>query len=115
MKLICWDLETFRYDLLFGCIIIDKDKETLYQTWDLDEVREFFKNTKDNSIYIGYNSKYYDDVVLEAIIKHQDPYKKSKEIKEEIDKYLDEIRKKHQLLSDSDAKYAELEEKRKKT
>lgn len=80
MKIIIYDVEVFRYDFLFGCIILQGNKEILYQTWDQDEVRQFYQDHKDDSIFVGWNSKYYDDIILEAVVKKQDPYLKSKEI-----------------------------------
>ena len=80
MKLIIYDLEVFRKDFLFGSLILNGDKTVLYQTWDLNDIRQFFNDHKDDSVFIGWNSKYYDNIVLEAALNGDDPYLKSKEI-----------------------------------
>lgn len=79
MRIIAWDFEVFKYDTLFGAIVIDEQKEELYQTWNLDDMKAFY-NQYQNDIWIGWNSNYYDDLILEAIIKGQDPYLKSVDI-----------------------------------
>lgn len=83
MKLIIYDLETYRYDFLFGSLILEDGKETVYQTWDINDIKQFYNDHKDDSIFIGWNSKYYDNIVLEAAINGKDPYLMSKKIIED--------------------------------
>ena len=80
MKLILCDFEVFKYDTLFGCIVIDNNKEQLYQLWDLDLIKNFFECTRDDSIYINWNGKFYDNIILETIYKGGNPYLVSKKI-----------------------------------
>lgn len=83
MKLIIYDLETYKYDFLFGSLILDDNKEIVYQTWDINDIKQFYNDHKDDSIFIGWNSKYYDNIVLEAAINGKDPYLISKKIIQE--------------------------------
>ncbi len=81
MNLIIFDFEVFKFSTLLGTIIIKEDgTEKLFQTWDLETIKQFYYDYKDDSIFIGWNSKYYDDLILEAIVKNKDPYLVSKEI-----------------------------------
>lgn len=80
MKIIIYDFEVFRMDTLFGALILNDDKEIVYQTWDLNDIRQFYSDHQDDSIFVGWNSKYYDNLILEAIIKNQDPYLMNKRI-----------------------------------
>ena len=80
MKLIICDFEVFKYDTLFGCIVIDGNSQKLYQIWDINDIKNFFECTYEDSIYINWNGKFYDNLVLEAISKDKDSYKTSKAI-----------------------------------
>lgn len=74
----------FRQDCLLGTIIIKEDgSQKLFQTWDLETIKQFYYDYKDDSIFVGYNSKFYDNCILEAIIKNQDTYLISKRIVED--------------------------------
>lgn len=73
MKIIIYDFEVFQYDTLLGAIIIDNEKYTLYQTWDLDCIRKFYEEHK-NDVWIGWNNYNYDDYILNAIIEKKNPY-----------------------------------------
>ena len=84
MKLIIFDFEVFKYDTLLGIYIVDNEdrsKKTLYQTWDKENIKKLYQLFKDN-IWIGHNNKFYDNLILEAILKDQDTYLLSKEIVE---------------------------------
>lgn len=88
-KLIIFDFEVFKYDTLFGAIIIDENSCDIFQTWDLDEIRKFYRNNL-SSIWIGHNNERYDNFILQTIIRKGTPYKTSKEIIEnDTRKYLD--------------------------
>ena len=42
MKVIIFDFEVFAYDTLLGATIIDKDgTKSIFQTWNLDDIRSF--------------------------------------------------------------------------
>lgn len=73
MKIIIYDFEVFQYDTLLGAIIIDNEKYTLYQTWDLDCIRKFYEEHQ-NDVWIGWYNYKYDDYILNAIINKQNPY-----------------------------------------
>ena len=84
MRLIIFDFEVFKYDILLGLYIVDnndRSKKTLYQTWDKEEIKKLYQLFKDD-IWIGHNNKFYDNLILEAVIKNRDPYLLSKEIVE---------------------------------
>ena len=83
MNLIIFDFEVFRYDTLLGYGIVNtKDGSCEYkQTWSLDEMRELYNTYGNNSIWIGWNSNRYDDLIFEAIVKNTtSPFVKSKEL-----------------------------------
>ena len=46
MKIIIFDFEVFKYDTLFGGIVLDNDKEEVVQTWDLDKFKDFYYSHK---------------------------------------------------------------------
>lgn len=80
MNIIIFDFEVFKYDTLLGCKIIDKEGIKLYQTWDLNRIREFYNNHKD-CLWIGHNNDAYDNHILKYIIEGgKDVFKKSKSI-----------------------------------
>lgn len=80
MRFIIYDFEVFRFDTLLGCKIIFEDgHREYYQTWDLDEIRKFYDENK-NNMWVGHNSSGYDDLILEAVIKKQNTYQVSKKI-----------------------------------
>lgn len=78
-NIIIYDFEVFKYDTLLGAIIINDDKYSILQTWDLDEIRNFYKDNI-KSIWIGHNNSSYDNFILEAIIKKKNPYIISQEL-----------------------------------
>lgn len=76
MRIIIFDFEVFKYDTLLGCKILDNNYEKIFQTWDLDEIRQFYNDNK-NEMWIGHNNLAYDNNILNAIIKGKDPYEES--------------------------------------
>ena len=79
MKIIIYDFEVFKFDTLLGCYILSEGEQTLYQTWNIDEIKQFYYDHKED-MWIGHNNFKYDDLILEAIINNKNPYKKSKEL-----------------------------------
>ena len=68
-RIIVYDFEIFKYDSLIGAKILEDDgTERIFQTWDKEEIRDFYNENK-NSIWIGHNSSRYDDCILQAIIE----------------------------------------------
>ena len=81
-RLIIFDFEVFKYDTLLGALIIDNDEISLMQTWDLEEIKNFYYSNI-NSLWLGWNNERYDNHILQAIIKDANPFKVSKEIIEQ--------------------------------
>ncbi len=81
MKTLIFDFEVFKYDTLLGALIIERDSVTRYQTWDLDEIRNFYYANKSN-LWVGHNNIAYDNIILEAIVNKKNPYIISKKIVE---------------------------------
>lgn len=80
MKIVVFDFEVFRYDVLLGAIVLDTgEAPRIFQTWDPQEIKSFYYQNLD-AIWIGHNNSHYDNYILQAIIKEQDPYKVSKSI-----------------------------------
>lgn len=79
MRLIIFDFEVFKEDVLFGSIILEDEEKKYFQTWDIEEIKSFYKENQKN-IWIGWNIGRYDNLILEAIIKNKNP----KEVNDEI-------------------------------
>ena len=88
MKILVFDFEVFKYDTLLG--VYDVNEGVYMQTWDLDEIREYYECNKD-AIWIGHNNSHYDNFILQAIVFGIDPYKVSKEIIDKDDRIKLEI------------------------
>ena len=84
-KIIIYDFEVFKKNTLLGVIEIENDRETLWQTWDLQEIRDYYEQNK-NAVWAGHNNMAYDDVILETIVKKGNPYLKSQQIVHTKDK-----------------------------
>ena len=80
MKYIVFDFEVYKYDTLLGTLIIDENQnETVCQMWDEDEIRKFYQQHK-NDIWLGHNSTYYDNLILEAIVNYKSAYEMNNQI-----------------------------------
>lgn len=77
MKIIVFDFEVFRYDTLLGAYIVNENR--YFQTWDSSEIKKFYYENQ-NSIWIGHNNSYYDNHILEAIIKNKNVFEVSQNI-----------------------------------
>ena len=42
-NIIIYDFEVFKYNTLLGAIIINDGEINLFQSWDLDEIKNFYK------------------------------------------------------------------------
>lgn len=83
MNIAIFDFEVFRYDTLLGYGFVDLKTGTCAykQTWDLNEMRELYNTYGADTIWVGWNSNHYDDLIFEAIVKNQvSPFVKSKEL-----------------------------------
>lgn len=78
-NIIVFDFEVFKFDTLLGAkIVSDKGIET-YQTWSLDEIRDFYEQQK-QSIWVGHNVGGYDNFILQTIVNNGNPFVTSKNI-----------------------------------
>lgn len=76
MRRIIFDFEVFKHDTLLGALILDDENSTLFQSWNLDEIRDFYLDNRE-SLWIGHNNEGYDNFILEAIVNGNDPYETS--------------------------------------
>ena len=83
MNIIIFDFEVFKKDTLLGAYILNNNQKELFQSWNLQEIKNFYLDHKDNSIWIGHNNESYDNIILQAIIKGDDPKKVNDEIIDE--------------------------------
>lgn len=67
-KLIIFDYEVFSHDTLQGAIIINEDSSIdVMQTWDLQQIKNFYKSHIDD-YWIGHNNSSYDNFILEGVV-----------------------------------------------
>lgn len=85
MDVIIFDIEVLEYDWLFGYRKYGST-EYKYIHNDIPAMQQFYKENKTN-IWVGYNNEYYDNPVLESIIKEEDFFAKSCNIVEEHQHY----------------------------
>lgn len=72
MATILYDAEVFRYNWMFGFKIIETRE--VIQIWDdFSAIRKFIDDHKDD-FFIGFNSVYYDDIILETVLKKVNPF-----------------------------------------
>ena len=80
-KILIYDFEVFKCDVLLGVVAIDGDRKKLYQTWNKNDIRDLYYRVKNTDwVWVGHNNQGYDDFIFEAIVKGYDPYETSKEI-----------------------------------
>lgn len=72
MRLLFYDFEIFKYDWCVVIIDYNTRKKKIIIN-DRDELLDFYNKTKYNYIYVGFNSRSYDSVILRAIILGLDP------------------------------------------
>ncbi len=77
MKFLVFDFEVFPYDTLLG--VYDVNEKKYIQLWDVDEIKQYYKENID-SIWIGHNNSHYDNYILQAILMDLNPYEVSKQI-----------------------------------
>ena len=68
MKIIIFDFEVFKYDVLLGLYFINDDNIEAKQTWNLDEIRQIYQEHRDD-IWVGHNNSRYDNLILQAIVQ----------------------------------------------
>ena len=88
MNLIVFDFEVFRYNVLLGAILIEENKTSVIQTWNKEEIMNFYNNNK-NSIWIGQNISHYDNYIIQSVVSNKEVFKTSQNIiKENKTPYL---------------------------
>lgn len=81
MKLLFYDFEVFKYDWLVS--IGDMQEKKMHTIVNNKQELETFFNQNKESIWVGFNSRYYDQYILKAILCDIDPYMVSQKIIEE--------------------------------
>lgn len=76
-----YDFEVFKYDWLVVIINPIIDEKTVIVN-DVEKLKEFYESHK-NDIWVGFNSRNYDQYILKGILCGFDPYKISKWIIED--------------------------------
>ena len=66
IKILFYDFEVFRYDWLVCLIDPDKDEPYIVVN-DVDLLRKIYNEYK-NDIWVGFNSRHYDQYILKAIL-----------------------------------------------
>ena len=74
--MIVYDFEVFRYDWLVVFKTLSDQKYTIIHN-NRNELEEFYNKNK-NNLFVGYNNKHYDDLILKGILSKADPYVISK-------------------------------------
>lgn len=87
-NIIIFDFEVFKYDTLLGALILRDDDVEIMQTWNLSEMIDFYNRNK-QSIWIGHNSSFYDNLVLQEVVRG----KSSPDIKKRSDEIISRKRK----------------------
>lgn len=64
--MIFYDFEVFKYDWLVVCIEPDKRKETVIIN-DYNKLKRFYER-RVNDIWVGFNSRHYDQYILKALL-----------------------------------------------
>lgn len=75
-EIIIFDFEVFKYDTLLGAILIKDNKQELFQMRDLEQIKKFFY-IHEEAMWIGHNNLFYDNIILDAIIKNKNVYETS--------------------------------------
>ncbi len=77
MNVVIFDFEVFKYDVLFGALVLDDNGVNRVQLWDQDEIINFYReHTTD--LWVGHNNDAYDNHILYAILHGDDVFKTSK-------------------------------------
>ena len=84
MKIIVFDWEVFKFNQLLGCLVYDEENNTeeLFQSWDIEEMKEFF-NSHRRDIWVGWNNSGYDNYLIQAMFRGDDLFEVSNQIIEQ--------------------------------
>ena len=77
MKVIVFDFEIFKYNVLLG--IYDLNNKKYIQLWNKSEIKDFYYQNID-AIWVGHNNTDYDNHILQAIVTDKDPWLVSQDI-----------------------------------
>lgn len=72
LRLLFYDFEIFQYDWMVVIIDYNTRRKKIIVN-NRDELIKFYELAKDNYIWIGYNSRNYDSVILKGIILGMNP------------------------------------------
>ena len=79
MATIVYDAEVFPYNWMFGFKILETQE--YIQIWDdFKEIKEFIKRNKEDNFFIGFNSKFYDDIIMDTVLAGKNPYEMSQKL-----------------------------------
>ena len=78
-EIIIFDFEVFKYDTLLGAILIKNEKQETFQIWNLEQIKKFFY-IHEEAMWIGHNNLFYDNIILDAILKNKNVYETSLKI-----------------------------------
>ena len=88
MEKVIFDFEVFKNDTLLGAIVLDdNENKKIFQSWDFDEIRDFFLDHRE-SLWVGHNNQGYDNFILESIMNGSNPYQRSVRLITKSDPYL---------------------------
>lgn len=68
MNIVIFDFEVFSSDVLFGATVLSNGQKSLFQSWNLDEMKDFYK-MHSSDVWTGWNIQHYDNHILQAIIE----------------------------------------------
>lgn len=74
--MIFFDFEVFKYDWLV--VFVDPDRQDIRIIHNNKTALEAYKAAHHDDIYVGYNSRNYDQYIFKAILLDMDPYEVSK-------------------------------------
>ena len=69
--MVFYDFEIFKFDWLVVLVDTDVETETVIHN-DVDELQAFY-NAHKNDIWVGYNSRHYDQYILKCILAGLNP------------------------------------------
>ena len=88
MEKVIFDFEVFKNDTLLGAIVLDdNENKKIFQSWNFDEIRDFFLDHRE-SLWVGHNNQGYDNFILESIMNGSNPYQRSVRLITKSDPYL---------------------------
>lgn len=67
-NIVIFDFEVFKFDTLLGAIVLRDDDAEVFQTWNLAEMIKFYEANK-QSIWVGHNNAFYDNYILQEVVR----------------------------------------------